>query len=101
MAKKQTKVSDRIRLPAIFNQEDGAGVCDAISVAYQNNQSVILDSSELDRIGAFGVQFLLCSAKSFREKTVSFSIQSPSDALIEAFDLLGCSEHAKTLGMFV
>lgn len=59
----------------------------------RRGEPVVLDASEVERLGGLCVQVLLAAHAEWRMEGREFRIERPSDAFVEAAQLMGADAH--------
>lgn len=58
----------------------------------RSGEAIVLDASEVGRLGALCLQVLLAGARDWRQQGLDFRIEAPSDAFLDTLRLFGATD---------
>ncbi len=81
-----------IRLPAQLDLASLTALKEELTSAATSANSLIVDGSNVERVGTPAIQLILAAAKAFSGEGRQFTLEAPSQPLSAAFDDLGLAE---------
>lgn len=92
-------ISGEIILPNSLDQRTGEELKNLILENFNLNKPLVLNLSEVERIGTIGIQILLSSYKLYAQSGHSFSITNPTENFTEVLKDLGLQNSFKEWGI--
>lgn len=92
-------MSDQVYLPSTFNQDECESVYLECKSILDRKKNMTFQASQVERIGTAGVQILLTVGVYCKKNDIECIILDPSQKMIEAIQMLGCTEIFHELGM--